>query len=333
MNDLAIDAQNLTRYFGRKCAVNQVNLRVPRGSVFALLGRNGSGKTTAIRMLMGLLAPTRGSAQVLGCDSAKLAADVRARIGYLTESHFVYGWMRVRECEKFQSGCFPRWNHKIFTAMTDYFRLDANAKAKDLSRGERAGLCLALTLAPEPELLVLDDPALGLDPVARRALVEALLAITAKQDRTILFSSHLLDDVERIADHIAVMDHSVLRVHAPVDEFRERVARWVLTFAGTPPIPPQVRGLIQSRVIDNELHLTIANPDEATEAALQDTGALQVTRAPLSLDQALIDILSDHGRPSSLCETMSTLTSGGEGALKREAEVASGKSAGSSATP
>ena len=130
MADLAISTCNLTRYFGSKCAVNQVNLQVPRGSVFALLGRNGSGKTTAIRMLLGLLAPTRGSAEILGCDSTKLTAAVRARIGYLTESHFVYGWMRVHECEKFQSQTFPRWNHKIFSAVVDYFRLDANAKAK-----------------------------------------------------------------------------------------------------------------------------------------------------------------------------------------------------------
>jgi ABC-2 type transport system ATP-binding protein len=208
--------------------------------------------------------------------------------------------MRVRECAAFQAQCFPRWNSQVFNAVVDYFGLDPRSKARSLSRGERAGLCLALTLAPEPELLVLDDPALGLDPVARRALVEAMLAVTASKDRTILFSSHLLDDVERVADHIAILDKSVLRVHCPVDEFRERIGRWLLVFAGRVPVTPPLAGLIHSQVVGDELQVTIANPDEQTETLLRATGAISVTRAPLSLDQAVIDYLTDRGRRTSI---------------------------------
>lgn len=304
MTDFVIRANNLTRYFGRKCAVNQVNLSVPRGSVFALLGRNGSGKTTLIRMLLGLLAPTRGTAEVLGSNSAELTASVRGRVGYMTESHFSYGWMRIRECAAFQAGSFPHWNSKVFDSVVDYFVLDPDAKAGGLSRGERAGLSLALMLAPEPELLVLDDPALGLDPVARRALVEAMLAVTANKDRTILFSSHLLDDVERVADHLAILDRSVLRVHCPVDDFRERIGRWILAFGDRPPVVPAIRGLIRSSVVDQALHVTIANPDEGTEAELQALGATTVSRAPLSLDQAVIDYLGDRRQRTSLLTTV-----------------------------
>lgn len=304
MTDFVIRANKLTRYFGRKCAVNQVNLSVPRGSVFALLGRNGSGKTTLIRMLLGLMAPSRGTAEVLGCNSSLLTAAVRGRIGYMTESHFNYGWMRIRECAAFQAGTFPCWNTKVFDSVIDYFGLDPDAKASGLSRGERAGLSLALMLAPEPELLVLDDPALGLDPVARRALVEAMLAVTANKDRTILFSSHLLDDVERVADHLAVLDRSVLRVHCPVDVFRERISRWILTFGGRPPLLPAIRGLIHISVVDQALHVTIANPDEGTEAELHAVGAVTVTPAPLSLDQAVIDYLSDRRQRMSLLTTV-----------------------------
>jgi len=300
MTDLAVRTRKLTRYYGRKRAVDQVSLEVPRGSVFALLGRNGSGKTTLIRMILGLLAPTRGGAEVLGCDSARLSAGTRARIGYLTESHFIYGWMRVRECAAFQSRCFPRWNDRVFSAVVDYFRLDGNAKAGKLSRGERAGLCLALTLAPEPELLVLDDPALGLDPVARRALVEAMLAVTADRNRTILFSSHQLDDVERVADQIAILDRSVLRVQCRMDDFRERIGRWVLTFEGSPPDLSSISGLIQARLVGRELHVTIANPNERTEARLRDAGATTVDSTSLSLDQAVIDYMSDRRQAASL---------------------------------
>ena len=300
MSDFVIQTEKLTRYFGRKPAVRQVSLSVPRGSVFALMGRNGSGKTTMIRMLLGLLRPTRGSANVLGVDSSRLTPAVRSRIGLMNESHFVYGWMRVRECARFQSRGFPQWNQEVFDGVIDHFGLDPAAKAGSLSRGERAGLCLALTLAPEPELLVLDDPALGLDPVARRGLVEAMLAVTSRQDRTVLLSSHYLDDVERVADHIAILDRGILRVHCSVDSYRERMGRWILRFAEPPRETPKLDGLVHSRILGTELHLTVANPNDETENVLAQSEAVAVERVPLSLDQAVIDYLSDRGRSGSL---------------------------------
>jgi ABC-2 type transport system ATP-binding protein len=302
MQDLVIETHDLTRYFGRKAAVRQLNLCVPHGGVYALMGRNGSGKTTTIRMLLGLQAPTRGSATILGTDCMQLNPAVRGRIGYLSEGHFVYGWMRLRDAARFQQGSYPHWNQQVFDAVIDHFRIDLNAKAGSLSRGERAGLCLALTLAPEPELLVLDDPALGLDPVARRSLVEAILAVTSRRDRTILLCSHHLDDVERVADHIGILDGGVLRVQCTLDEFRQRMGRFVLKFPSMPRDVPHVPGLVHTRIIDNEAHLTIANPDEETEKRLGSMGALAVERVPLSLDLAVIDYLAARGRTGSLLQ-------------------------------
>src|SRR5258708_4067174 len=188
--EMVIQTQGLTRYFGSKPAVYELTLAVPKGGVFAFLGRNGSGKTTTIRMLLGLLRPTRGEGRILGLDIRSLPAEARARIGYLTEEHQLYNWMTVRQCGEFQSQFYPRWNEKICRGVIGHFNLRPEARVKDLSRGERAGLCLALTLAPDPELLVLDDPALGLDPVARRSLAEAMIYLTRRSDRTIFFSSH-----------------------------------------------------------------------------------------------------------------------------------------------
>ena len=286
-----IEARGLTRYFGSTPAVRAVDLRVPRGSVFALIGRNGSGKTTTIRMLLGLLAPTRGSSSILGRPSARLRPEDRARIGYLAEGHFAHGWMQVRECARFQSSCFPRWNARIFDSIAAHFGLDPAARVRSLSRGERAGLCLALTLAPEPEVLVLDDPALGLDPVARRSLLEALLAVTRAGDRTVLLSSHLLDEVERVADHIAIIDRGIVRVHSPVETFRESVGRWVLRFERAPGRLPRIPRLVHGRAFEDEVHVTVAHPDAETEAALAALGATSVERAPLGLEDAVIDYL------------------------------------------
>ena len=182
--DFVIRTRGLTKYYGSKAAVDQLELTVPRGSVYAFLGRNGSGKTTTIRMLLGFEDATRGTAEVFGCDSRQLTAELRNRIGYLTESHFAYGWMTIDECERFSAGTFAKWNREIFDAVIQHFGLNRKARIKHLSRGERAGACLAMTLAPEPELLVLDDPALGLDPVARRGLLEAMLYVTRDEQRS-----------------------------------------------------------------------------------------------------------------------------------------------------
>src|ERR1700677_722368 len=148
MNDESIiSTRDLTRFFGGRPAVECLNLDVPRGSVFAFLGRNGSGKTTTIRMLLGLVQPTRGTGRILGYDIRALPVEARARIGYLTEEHQLYGWMTVKESGEFQSRFYPRWNEKIFRGVVGHFNLKMTARVQDLSRGERAGLCLGLTLA------------------------------------------------------------------------------------------------------------------------------------------------------------------------------------------
>ena len=188
--------------------LDDVSFEVPRGSVTAYLGRNGSGKTTSLRILLGLLEPTRGSSTVFGHDSQHLPPLLRGKIGYLAENHPVVPWMTVAQAAKYQSAFYPAWNQRIFEGTVEHFNLKAEAKAGSLSRGQRAGLALALTLAPEPELLVLDDPALGLDPVARRALLEAILYITRTPNRTVFLSSHLLDDIERVADYLLILDRS-----------------------------------------------------------------------------------------------------------------------------
>lgn len=293
-----ISTHGLTRYFGHTAAVYELNLEVPRGGVFAFLGRNGSGKTTTIRMLLGLLAPTRGQGTILGHDIRSLPPEARARIGYLTEEHQLYGWMSVRQCNDFQSQFYPRWNQKVFQGIVDHFNLKPEARVKDMSRGERAGLCLALTLAPEPELLILDDPALGLDPVARRSLVESMIYLTQRPDRTIVFSSHQLADVERVADHIAVLDRGVLRACCPLEVFRQQVRQFRLRFSGAPPPLPKFPGLLEAVRTGNELRLVCVGANGAVEQALRSIGPEGIELAPITLEEAFISYLGERGERS-----------------------------------
>ena len=293
-----IEARGLTRYFGARRAVYELNLAVPRGCVFAFLGRNGSGKTTTIRMLLGLLAPTRGGGALLGYDIRALPPEARARVGYMTEEHQLYGWMTVHEIGEFQSKFYARWNEKIFKGVIGHFSLKPAVRVKDLSRGERAGLSLGLTLAPEPELLILDDPAIGLDPVARRSLIESMIYLTRRSDRTIFFSSHQLADVERVADYIAVLDRSDLRACCSLETFRNSVRQVRLRFTGNPPPLPRIAGLLQALRTTEELRVTCAHYNGETEKALRALAPVEMEDVPISLEEAFINYLSDRGEKS-----------------------------------
>jgi ABC-2 type transport system ATP-binding protein len=290
-----IEIDHLTKYYGKREIVRDLSLTVPRGSIYGFLGRNGMGKTTTIRVFLGLEDPTRGGTRVLGEDSRHLRPETRARIGYLPEGHHVYGWMTVKECGQFQASYYPRWNQDIFEAVLTHFRLTPKMKAGHLSRGQRAGLCLAVTLAPEPELLVLDDPALGLDPVARRSRLQSMLYVTRQDDRTIFFSSHLLSDVERVADRIAVLDGGVLRADCTIDTFRQKLRHFVLRFRGTPPEAPVIPGLLQSFRTDHEMAITIANLTPEVESRLSALQPESIETVQMTLEDAFISYVGERG--------------------------------------
>ncbi len=302
MRESVIRANGLTRYFGKKCVLDQVSFEVPRGSVTAFLGRNGSGKTTTLRIILGLLEPTRGSSTILGFDSQKISPAARARIGYLAEGHPLINWMTVEQLGRFQAAFFANWNQAIFDAVVEHFALERKGKAGSLSRGQRAGLALALTLAPEPELLILDDPALGLDPVARRALLESILYITRNPNRTVLLSSHLLDDIERVADYLLILDRSVLRAACPLEEFRRRIAHYQLTFASGPPALPTIPGLLDMLRVNNTLRLTVANPAEDLDGALAALGPVEMERQPINFQEAIMAYMSEQRNRGFLLE-------------------------------
>lgn len=296
MNEPVIETKDLTRFYGDRKVLAGLNLSVERGSILGLLGPNGAGKTTTIRMLLGLVEPTCGNATILGHDCRQIPPPLRARIGYLAEGHPVYEWMTVLECERFQASFYPHWNRDLFYAVLEHFRMEEKMKASRLSRGQRAGLCLALTLAPEPELIILDDPALGLDPMSRRSLLESMVFMTRNADRTILFSSHLLTDVERVADRIAIIDHGNLRAHCTMDEFRSRIRQWTLRFEGKVPVLPSWQGVLHQAQSDKEISVTFLDATSETLAQLQNLGAVSVQETPLDLEDAFIRFCGAQGK-------------------------------------
>ena len=243
MTTPAIATDRLTKYYGARPVVNGLSLRIPEGCVYGFLGRNGAGKSTTIKMLMGMVRPTSGRVELLGSDLAVLPPSEKARIAYLAEGQPLYGWMTVAEAVRFARAFHPgRWNQAMLDQILDHFEIRPQARVRRLSNGQRGNVALALAIAPDPDLLVLDDPTLGLDTVARHDFLLSMIRLVQRRGRTILFSSHILADVERVADRIGVLVDGTLRVDCPTDRFKEGVCKLVLEFAGRPPRFPAAPG-------------------------------------------------------------------------------------------
>lgn len=220
MSDPIISVAELTRRFGAKTALDSVTLSLPRGAVYGLVGANGAGKTTLIRHLLGLLRAERGTVRVFGLDPVADPVGVLSRIGYLSEENDLPGWMRVAELIRYSRAFFPAWDDAYAEELRATFALDPAAKIKQLSKGQKARVGLLVALAHRPELLVLDEPSSGLDPIVRRDILGAVLRTIADEGRTVLFSSHLLDEVEQVADHVTMIDRGRIVLSGPLSDIK-----------------------------------------------------------------------------------------------------------------
>lgn len=228
-----IETQNLTRRYGRTEAVHELNLAVPEGSVFALLGPNGAGKTTTLKMLMNLLRPTAGSARVLGVDSRRLGEREFAQIGYVAEGQQQPLWMTVRQLLDYCRPFYPTWDRALEATLLKQFMLPEERKLKDLSRGMLMKAALLSSLAYRPKLLVLDEPFSGLDALVRDEFIKGVLEVSAHGEWTVVVSSHDIDEVDRLADRVAMLDAGRLRLDETTEELQKRFRRVEVTLEGS----------------------------------------------------------------------------------------------------
>jgi ABC-2 type transport system ATP-binding protein len=285
----AIVTEHLSKAYGPKWVVRDLNLRVPTGCVYGFLGRNGAGKSTTIKMLTGMAHPDAGRATLLGEDVASLKPSARARIAYMAEGHPLYSWMSVGELVKFTAAFYDNWDQPLVDQVLDHFELSRKQKCGRLSRGQQAQVSLALAMAPDPELLILDDPTLGIDTVVRREFLEALIQLIHSRGRTIFFSSHVLGDVERVATRIGVMVDGVLRVDCPVETFRDAVRKVVAEFEGDPPDFPGCEGLVTWRRAGVQLELVVVNWGPSQQAVLESLEPRWIDVLELNLEDTFIE--------------------------------------------
>jgi ABC-2 type transport system ATP-binding protein len=218
----AIETFDLTRHFGRTEAVKGLNLQVPEGSIFALLGPNGAGKTTTLKLLMNLMRPTRGRATVLGADARRLGLEHFQRIGHVSENQQLPDWMTPDQLFDYCRPFYPAWDEALRRKLESDLGLVSHAPLRTLSRGTRMKAALLASLAYRPDLVVLDEPFTGLDPVVRDELIRGLLEVSGERTWTVLISSHDIDDVERLADWVGFMNEGRVQFAEPVAQLLGR---------------------------------------------------------------------------------------------------------------
>ena len=289
MNDSVIRVENLVKYFDGRCVLDGINLNVPRGCIYGLLGRNGSGKTTIVRILLGLEPPTRGQTFLLGAESTGLSAKVHGRIGYTAEGHNLIQNYKVSRLIKLCRDLSLQWNDEFFNHLIETFRLPADRRVRQLSIGMRAQLNLSLAMAIDPELLILDDPTLGLDTVARRQFLELAIELIQQQGRTILFCSHILSDVERIANRIGILAAGKLVVDCPLEELKKRVKKLRVIFPESVPANLYLTEIINQQIQGREMVITVANWNQQKQTVLETFKPASCTEIPMSLEDTFIE--------------------------------------------
>ena len=229
--DNAIEVKDLTKQFGKNHAVQNLDLIVPTGSIFAFLGPNGAGKTTTIKTLMNIMKPTHGSSTVLGVDSQKLGPKEFAQIGYVSENQEMPDWMTIKQFLNYCKKMYSTWDDKFCNDLINQFSLPLKQKIKDLSRGMKMKAALVSSLAYRPKLLIFDEPFSGLDPLVRDEFITGMLDITEDRNWTIFISSHDIDEVERLADWVGIIDKGTLKVIEKTEDLQNRFRRVELTLA------------------------------------------------------------------------------------------------------
>jgi len=277
-----IEISGVVKTFGRKRVLDGETFAVQAGQTFAFLGRNGAGKTTTIRMLLGLIKPDSGTVRVLGLDPQKQPLEVRRRVGYVAEDQAMFGWMRVSQIISFIAPFYPKWDHGWARQLSERFELPLSTKVKHLSKGQGVRLALLLALAHRPELVILDDPTLGLDPIMRKEFLRDLVTYLQGERVTVFFSSHLLYEVEPVADAVAILDHGQVLRQDSTENLRAQIKRLIVPATAEAAVR-ELPGILDIARCGRQVAVVVSDAAPAV-AALEHEG-IAVQEIDLNLDE------------------------------------------------
>lgn len=286
-----VQVDQVTKRYGRLNALDNVSLRIPAGTVFALLGENGAGKTTLIKILTGFVQADSGSARLMSLDARRDADLIRKRVGYVSDHPALYPWMRVSEIGWFAAAFYDPEFLIRYDQLIAEFEIDPNAKIKHLSKGGKAKAALALAMAHDPELLILDEPTSGLDPMVRRQFLESMVE-RAAAGRTVLLSSHHIDEVERVADWVGIVHQGQVPLIAPLDDIRQSHCVIVATLDRAEATLAPPGGVVLNETQDGrQFRWVIRDVDSASIETMRSTeGVLAVERSSASLEDVMVAV-------------------------------------------
>lgn len=295
-NEPVVECRNLTHYYGTRLIFENVNFTVRRGSIFGLLGKNGTGKTTTINILNGFLKPSGGQCLVFGEDSRSLSPATKARMGFLIEGHIQYSFMTIRQIERFYAAFFPKWNREPFYELMSKLQVTERQKLSTMSCGQRSQVALGLILAQDPDLMVLDDYSMGLDAGYRRLFIDYLQEYARSEGKTIFITSHIIQDLESLIDDCVILDYRSVLATMPIREFQRKFKRF--SFEAADPSLRMERDAVVSNFEIVRTHATIYTfaTLPRVRAHLEKTGVKyrNLRAVPMSLEDAFIGITGKY---------------------------------------
>lgn len=300
MSDTVIECRHLTHRYGKRLIYDDLNFEVKQGKILGLLGKNGTGKTTTINILMGYLRPAGGTCSIYGENVQHLSPATRRRIALLLEGHVQYSFMNVEQIERYYAPFYPRWNRDAYYGLVDKLRIAPRQKIAHMSNGQRSQVALGLILAQNADMMVLDDFSLGLDPGYRRLFIDFLRDYATAEGKTIFLTSHIIQDMERLIDDCIVMDYGYIITHRPARQLMEQFHRYTFTTDNIDPLAEFATGR-QAEIFHPELlrgHAELYSflGEEDVRTVLSSRGVRfgNLRRESLSLEDAFIGLTGKY---------------------------------------
>lgn len=291
-----IECNNLTHYYGKKLVYENLNIHVREGSILGLLGKNGAGKTTTINILNGFLQPRSGECLIYGENSQHLTPKTKARIGFLIEGHVQYSFMNIHQIEKFYSGFYPDWKPEPYWELMSKLKVTPTQKLSTMSCGQRSQVALGLILAQDPDLLILDDFSMGLDPGYRRLFIDYLREYAKSSHKTIFTTSHIIQDMERLIDDVLIMDYNRVLAQCPVDQFMNTFRQFYFELENETVDLKKEKFVVNLEQLKNKVELYTYETEDFVKDFLKREGIVcnEFRQVPMQLEDAFIGLTGKY---------------------------------------
>lgn len=289
-SNIAFSLDRLSKSYDGNTVLQSVDLSVSGGTIIGLVGKNGAGKTTLIKCLLGLLRPDSGESLIFGESSWNLSARTRHRIGYVPQTVTGFRWMIVDDFLQYIGSFYQNWNHKKVRHLVKEWEIPIHLELSALSEGQRQKLAIIQAMGHEPDLYILDEPVASLDPVARRQFIKQLIELNISENRTVLFSTHITSDLERVAADIAILKDGAIRFHGDLAELKEKIVRLHIQSHSQLPDPFPLPNIIRGSVQGSSAVLTVDGVDERQLLKIEKDFSAAITKEHLSLEDIFLEL-------------------------------------------